>query len=149
MAVACLAATACSDNTTEPTRKDGFGDKPVSKEDSLHHEVMEGHDVGMAKIGRLRKYIGQIQQQEDSIGKLPAAKQDQQYLQALAALKADLDAADKGMNTWMEEYNNDSAKGNEALRLQYLESEKGKVTRVKDQILDALNRADSLLSKKP
>lgn len=147
VAVACITVAACNDAPTEPSRKDGFGDNPVSKEDSLHHDVMEGHDVGMAKIGRLRRYIGQIQQQEDSIGKLPAGKQDKQYLQALSGLKADLATADKGMNTWMEEYNNDSAKGNEPLRLQYLESEKAKVTLVKDQILSAMNRADSLLKK--
>lgn len=147
VAIASMMAVACNDAPSEPSRKDGFGDAPVSKEDSLHHEVMEGHDVGMAKIGRLRKYIGRIQQQEDSISKLPAAKQDKQYLQALATLKTDLAAADKGMNTWMEEYKDDSAKGNEPLRLQYLESEKAKVTLVKDQILGALNRADSLLKQ--
>ncbi len=147
MAIACIMTAACNDAPTEAGRKDGFGDTPVSKEDSLHHAVMEGHDVGMAKIGRLRKCIGQLQQREDSIGKLPVAKQDKQYLQALSSLKADLAAADKGMNTWMEEYKDDSAKGNEPLRPQYLESEKVKVTLVKDQILGALNRADSLLKQ--
>lgn len=80
--------------------------------------------------------------------KLPAAKQDQSYLQTLTTLKDELANADKAMNDWMDGYKDDSAKGNESLRIQYLESEKDKVTIVKDMILHSMQRADSLLGKK-
>ncbi len=108
---------------------------------------MDGHDVGMAKMGRVRKYLAQIQQQLDSISKLPVKQADNQYVQALTALQQELKKAESGMNTWMEEYQDDSARTNETLRIQYLEAEKEKVQAVKTQILQSLQRADSLLLK--
>ncbi|WP_315819614.1 hypothetical protein [Paraflavitalea speifideaquila] len=95
----------------------------------------------------MRKYLAQIQQQTDSLNKLPVKQQDKTYLQALIALQGDLKSAENGMNIWMQEYKDDSAKGNEPLRIQYLESEKEKVNLVKTQILQTLQRADSLLLK--
>jgi paraquat-inducible protein B len=147
IAIATLFTIACNNNPTDTPRTDGFSTKPQTKEDSLHHQVMEGHDVGMAKMGRLRKYLAQIQQQTDSLNKLPVKQQDKQYLQALAALQQDLKNAENRMNTWMEEYKDDSAKTNETLRIQYLEKEIEKVNQVKTQILQTLQRADSLLLK--
>lgn len=145
--IACLLIMACNDAATDTPRTDGFSAKPLTKEDSLHKEVMDGHDVGMAKMGRIRKYLAQIQHQLDSINKLTVKQQDKQYLQTLSALQAELKNAESGMNTWMEEYQDDSAKNNEPLRIQYLEAEKVKVQTVKSQILQSLQRADSLLLK--
>lgn len=143
--MASMAALACNNAATDPARKDGFSATPATKEDSLYHQVMEGHDVGMAKMGRIRKYLVQIQQTTDSISKLPVKQQDQQYLQALSVLQQELKKAEEGMNTWMERFNEDSAKDNQALRIQYLEAERAKVNGVKDLILGSLQRADSLL----
>ncbi|NII24243.1 viral A-type inclusion protein [Pseudoflavitalea sp. X16] len=143
--IAAMAALACNNAPTDPARKDGFSTIPATKEDSLYHQVMEGHDVGMAKMGRIRKYLVQIQQTTDSISKLPVKQQDKQYLQALSTLQQELKKAEEEMNTWMEQFNGDSAKDNQALRMQYLEAEKEKVNGVKDQILGSLQRADSLL----
>ena len=138
---------ACNDGATDTPRTDGFSAKPLTREDSLHKEVMDGHDVGMAKMGRVRKYLAQIQQQLDSISKLPVKQADNQYVQALTALQQELKKAESGMNTWMEEYQDDSARTNETLRIQYLEAEKEKVQAVNTQILQSLQRADSLLLK--
>ena len=145
LVITCLVAVACNNAATDTPRKDGFDTKLVTREDSLHHDVMEGHDVGMAKIGRIRKYLVRIQHELDSINKLPAKQQDKQYQQNLVDLQEELNYAEYGMNTWMEEYKDDSAKGNETLRIKYLESEKEKVNTVKKQILEGLQRADSLL----
>jgi hypothetical protein len=144
IAIVCL-TTACNDAATDTPRTDGFSAKPLTKEDSLHHEVMDGHDVGMAKIGRLKKYLVQIQHELDSISKQPAGQQDKQYQQMLLSLQKELSDAQNGMNTWMEKYNDDSANDNETDRIKYLESEKEKVGTVKKQILEGLQRADSLL----
>ena len=144
-----LTTLACNDAATDKGRADGYGDKPQTKVDSLHHEVMEGHDIGMAKMGKLRKSVALIQQQQDSIQKQPAAKQDQTYLQALASVKEELTNADKAMNDWMEGYKIDSATQNEAQRIEYLKSEKDKVAIVKDKILSSIQRADSLLTRRP
>lgn len=143
--IASMTALACNDTDTAPARKDGFSATPATKEDSLYRQVMEGHDVGMAKMGRIRKYLVQIQQATDSISKLPVKQQDKQYLQVLSALQQELKNAEAGMNTWMEQFNGDSAKDHPSRRIQYLEAEKGRVNLVKEQILGSLQRADSLL----
>jgi hypothetical protein len=144
----CL-AQACQDSAHHDTatRKDGYTTELKTKEDSLYHDVMQGHDIGMAKMGKLRKYLGQIQHSLDSLQKLPAKSIDAKYQQALVDLQEDLNYADYSMNTWMEEFKVDSATGNPDLRVKYLQHEKEKVTKVKESILGSLQRADSLLKK--
>jgi hypothetical protein len=146
--IATLSAIACNDQATDTPRKNAYSDKPVSKADSLRKEVMDGHDIGMAKIIHIRRYIAQIQLKLDSLNKLPAKQQDKQYQQTLTALNEALQNADKGMTTWMNKYEDDTLKDNEPLRIQYLESEKVKVNTVKTQILESLQRADSLLKSR-
>jgi hypothetical protein len=51
------------------------------------------------------------------------------------------------MDKWMVEFNLDSAKDNQALRIAYLRSELDKVSNVKKAILGSLSKADSLLKK--
>jgi hypothetical protein len=137
---------ACNDQASDTAgeRKNGFTPELKTKEDSLYHDVMQGHDVGMAKIGKVRKYLDQSQRALDSINKLPAAKIDTSYRRVLTNLHEDLKYADYGMNAWMEEFMVDSGTGNNDLRIQYLQSEKEKVNKVKEHILVSLQRADSL-----
>lgn len=146
--IATLSAIACNDQATDTPRKNAYSDKPVSKADSLRQEVMEGHDVGMAKTINIKRNIIQVQQKLDSLNKLPAKQQDKQYQQALMALHDALKRADEAMTTWMIEYKDDTLKDNETLRIQYLESEKVKVNTVKTQILESLQHADSLLKSR-
>ena len=143
--VATLSAIACNDQATDTPRQNAYSDKPVSKADSLRKEVMDGHDVGMAKTLNIKRNIIQVQQKLDSLNKLPARQQDKQYQQALVELHNALKNADEAMTTWMIEYKDDTLKDNETLRIQYLESEKVKVNKVKTDILESLSRADSLL----
>jgi len=138
-----LLAIACN-QTEEPTRKDGFSEAPKTKEDSLYKEVMEGHDIGMAKISRVRRAISKSQQQLDSLNALPKSKLDPKYKQALLDLQEDLNYADHAMDTWMYEFKADTLMDNKE-RVPYLEAEKRKVGKIKDAILTGLKRADSLL----
>lgn len=145
-----ILAAACQDNagaSEANDRKNGFTPALKSKEDSLYHDVMEGHDVGMAKIGKLRKYIDQTQHSIDSLQKLPASPSNMRFKTALDSLLQHLKYADYSMNTWMEEFSVDSATGNPELRIRYLQAEKEKVTKVKENILGSLQQADSLLNK--
>jgi len=146
-AIALLVFSACKDKQPKE-RKDGFSNISKNKEDSLFHEVMEGHDIGMARMIKITKYLTQIQKALDSINKLPAAKIDEEYQQALIDLQEDLNYAEYGMNTWMDEFKHDSAQENKEKRIQYLESEKIKVVKVKEAILGSLQRADSIFIKK-
>lgn len=149
-AIALLVFGACknSDSSKQNERKDGYSEIPKNKEDSLFQEVMEGHNIGMARMILITKNLNRIQKALDSINKLPAAKVDEEYQQTLIDLQEDLNYAEYGMNTWMKEFKIDSAKENSEKRIQYLESEKIKVIKVKEAILGSLQRADSLFKKR-
>jgi hypothetical protein len=136
---------ASRDKTTD--RKDGFTPVLKTKEDSLYHDVMLGHDAGMAKVGKLRKNINETQRLLDSINKLPAKKINTSYKQSLIDLQVALNNANNEMNTWMDGFKVDSATNNTELRIKYLQEEKEKVTVVKEHIFSALQQADSLLKK--
>jgi len=125
----------------------GFGPALKTTEDSLFHDVMQGHDTGMAKVGKLRKNINETTRLLDSLNKVPVKKVDAAYKQVLVKLQADLKNADAEMNSWMEGFKLDSATDNKELRLKYLQGEKEKVTVVKEHILSALKQADSLLKR--
>lgn len=146
------ALVACNDQSADDAaanRKDGYTKVANNKEDSLYNEVIEGHDVGMARMGKLRKYSGSVQQALDSIAKLPASAANTNLKQALQELHTELQQAQQGMNAWMETFNPDSASGDKTVRIQYLESEKIKVTVVKERILNSLQKADSLFKALP
>ena len=142
-----LCIFACNDAAEGKDRTDGYTPVLNSREDSLYHEVMEGHDVGMAKMGQLRKQQKRVQQSLDSINKLPAQKASTQQKQAFLELQEELSYADNAMFKWMEEFNVDSARDDKNRRIAYLESEKMKVAKVRDNILNSLKKADSLLDK--
>lgn len=126
-------------------RKDGFTPVLKTKEDSLYHDVMQGHDAGMAKVGKLRKNINETQRLLDSLNKLSAKNINTSYKQSLTDLKTALNNANNEMNIWMDGFKVDSATNNTELRIKYLQEEKEKVTVVKEHILSALQQADTLL----
>lgn len=120
---------------------------PKTKEDSLYADVMDGHNVGMAKMGKIRAMQNEVKKVLDSIAILPAKAQ-----QAAAPLKtkldslaADLSYAETAMDKWMTEFVMDSAKNNIEKRIKYLTEEKLKIEKVKSSILTGLQKADSLL----
>ncbi|WEK37113.1 MAG: hypothetical protein P0Y53_06335 [Candidatus Pseudobacter hemicellulosilyticus] len=142
-----LAGIACTDTAQKETeRKDGFTPVLRTKEDSLYHAVIEGHDVGMAKMGILGRYTARVQAKLDSMSKQPKGV-DSEYHKQLVDLRKDLQQARQGMNAWMDSFSADSATGNEDLRIQYLESERVKVNLVRDKILLSLQKADSLFAR--
>lgn len=145
--VLCLFA--CNDSKT------GHGgheqnNVPKTQADSLMKEVEDGHNVGMAKMGRLTRAEQATRRLLDSIEKLPAkARQATIPLKAkLDSLQKDLSYAESAMNKWMNEFNMDSAINNAEERINYLQSEKLKVSKVKEAILGSLQKADSLLKEK-
>lgn len=138
---------ACTESPT-PARTDGFTKVLLTKEDSLLQEVMDGHDVGMARMLKISKYQQKVKVAIDSIGKLPVGKRDKNYLKTLEELKEQLSYAENSMNMWMEGFKMDSLKDQPSLRLTYLEQQKASVVKVKEAILSSLERTDSLFNKK-
>lgn len=143
IAIASL-AIACSDQGSK-AEEAAKGKK--AQEDSLYNAVMEGHDVGMAKMGKLKRSMTQVQAKLDSITRLRAAKIDTGYRNTLLSVQKELADAEGHMNNWMDEFVLDSAKDNSDLRIKYLEGEKATVTVVRNKILSSIQRADSVLAK--
>lgn len=148
IALLLILFTACNNSDRKQTGDNTHKtDEPKTQADSLMAAVMDGHDVGMAKYGKLNAMQKKVQEVLDSIAKLPARGQ-----QAAAPYKAKLDAAAKdltnaltAMDKWMEEFNMDSAVNNMEQRIKYLTEEKWKVGNVKTAILTSLQKADSIL----
>ncbi|MEO7923515.1 MAG: viral A-type inclusion protein [Chitinophagaceae bacterium] len=132
-------------------KNDGQAKKePQTQADSLMAEVMDGHDVGMGKMGKIRAAQKEAKRVLDSLGTLPAKAQAAaaDLKTRLQTLINDLDYADFSMDKWMTEFNMDSAANDMALRIKYLTEEKLKVGKVKEAILGSLQKADSLLKAK-
>jgi hypothetical protein len=137
---------ACNNDKKEGGHNHHTKDAPKTQEDSLMADVMDGHDVGMAKYGKLEAMEKKVKTAIDSISKLPAKAQ-----QAAAPYKAQLDSVGKdlsyaifAMDKWMEEFEMDSAKADMQQRIKYLSDEKLKVGKVKEAILNSLEKATSL-----
>ena len=145
LAIIILFLPGCSADKNKSARTNGFSVVLETKEDSLFHEVMNGHDSAMAKLGKLRRYKVELQTAIDSIKPIRQNNGSMSYKKDLSEIYHDLLKAEEGMNLWMDGFNPDSAKENKQQRINYLESEKIKVEKIKNQILNALQRADSVI----
>ncbi|MBK5272127.1 MAG: viral A-type inclusion protein, partial [Bacteroidia bacterium] len=87
---------------------------PKTAADSLMEDVMDGHNVAMAKMGKLRTMEKEVQSIIDSISKLPAKTKMTlaPYKIKLDTMLEDLKSAQAGMDKWMDEFNMDSAINN-------------------------------------
>ena len=149
-AISILFLVACNNNSDNSKGMLGNDKAPKTQADSLMADVMDGHDVGMGKMSKISKMQNEITRVLDSIAKLPAKAQQAvaPYKAKLDSLKADLVAAEMAMDKWMTEFNMDSAVNNVQERIKYLADEKLKVGKVKETILNSLQKADSLLKAK-
>jgi len=142
--LAFIILASCGDNSTE--RKDGFSETAKNSEDSLFQDVMDQHDEAMSKMGKLAGYRKQFDAKLDSLKKVKSSAKES-IQKNYEAISAELQQAEDKKNTWMQEFSIDSAQDDTKRRLEYLESEKIKVTKVKEEILSALSKADSAVRK--
>ncbi len=145
LAVLAIALLSCNDSK----EADKKSDPDQALADSLQKEVDEGHNVGMARHGKLKSMKFEAERILDSISKLPAkAREAAAPLKVkLDSLVSDLATAKDNMDTWMREFDMDSALDNIQNRIKYLTEEKLKVGKVKESIIQSLQRADSVLRK--
>jgi len=120
-----------------------------TKSDSLLDEVIQGHNVAMAKMSKINTAKNNIQRVIDSISKLPTdiQKKSLPYRMQLDSTFNRLTFANYGMDKWMTEFNMDSFKNDKEEQIKYLESEKLKISRVNEIMANSLQKADSLLKK--
>ncbi len=72
LAIMAASLVACKDDTkTTDGHANGFSHDLKSQEDSLMQEVMDGHDVGMAKTGKIRGSLATVTASIDSLKKSP------------------------------------------------------------------------------
>jgi hypothetical protein len=143
--------TACNNADKKTEEHNGPAkETPKTAADSLMADVMAGHDASMAKYGKLEAMQKKALSLLDSIAGLPAkAREAAAPLKSkLAGVIEDLKSAKAAMDKWMDEFNMDSAENNIEQRIKYLAEEKLKVTKVKESILNGLQKADSLLKAK-
>lgn len=121
-----------------------------ARADSLMDDIMGNHGASMAKMNKISVAQALIKHSIDSIGKLPenAQKTNNDYKNKLDSMLVQLNAVESSMNQWMDTFNIDSLQSNLEGRIQYLQSEMQKVITVKDDMIHALQQADSLLGKK-
>ena len=120
-----------------------------STSDSLMHEVLKQHDLGMAKANKITEAKKRIQHALDSIAQLPydVQKKSTQYQRGLDSAFNWLTVVDGYMETWMNEFNMDSLKDNKEEQVKYLESERIKISHVNEEMIASLQKADSLLKR--
>lgn len=137
----------CTDNAENASteRANGYTPELKNREDSLLHDVLQGHDVAMAKMSKLSRHLERVQALIDSMDRRGISAQQAQAYHQWTDLRESLRSAEYGMNAWMEEFKLDSFQSDREKRIRYLEGEKIKVMRVKENILGSLATADSLI----
>lgn len=140
----CTFMISCNNNAAKKE------DPLKAQADSIEKEVIKGHDEAMPKSMKIPKIQAAIQKIIDSIATLPgkAKEASAPYKAKLEQLVNELNYADNAMNKWMAEINFDSATNNLQQRIKYFTDEKLKVDKVKDAVLNSLQKADSILKAK-
>ena len=129
-------------------------DKPKTEEqkkaDSLYKEVDDLHASAMSKSFQMEEVQKKLQAAADSFAKLPANVQaaSSTYKIQLDSLLDRIKYAGFAMEKWMGNFKWDSATENAEKRIEYLASEKLKISKVKEIIIDNIKAADSILRKK-
>lgn len=103
----------------------------------LEDEVMAVHDEVMPKITDLFSAKKELE---------IALKNGADSVTVFSLLK-DLDSADESMQMWMEEYEMPDESLDKALKLSYLNEEKGKITKVKESILASIEKTTQFTGK--
>ena len=144
-----ICVIACNDAANEH-KGHGKDTEPKTTVDSLNQAVDDDHIIGMSKMGRLTRAEQTTRRLLDSIAKLPvkARQAAEPFKNKLESLQKELSYAESAMDKWMKEYKMDSFVNNVEERVKYLRSEKLKVGKVKEVILNSLQKADSVIKDK-
>jgi hypothetical protein len=129
---------ACNHTSSGEAAGENNSSIPKTLSDSLYKKAIEGHDVGMAKMGEIARYQKILQQQSDS---LKGLKNKAGMLPVLDSALQKLVAAEELMNSWMRDFDPDKAGSTEAEKVRYYAREKKKIDTVTAQILRSIENA--------
>lgn len=102
----------------------------------LYEEVMRLHDDGMEKMDELHRLKEGLKKTVASTPEMTDEKRKE-----IEAKISKLDSAGKGMMVWMRQFHPEDDSLNDEAYHEYLEAERDKVKKVKDDIFDAIARA--------
>jgi hypothetical protein len=137
---------ACEGDANQGDKNNQAETTIATLEDSLYKAVLKLHDEAMPKMGKLIGLQKAAQSKIDSLGKLKDAN-SQQLLARLTQLKAQLAAAEKGMNDWMEQFNPDPDSTVTKDPAAYFADQKAKAQLMRDNIFIALDSAAAILKQ--
>ena len=114
-------------------------DEAFGANQDVYKEVLKVHDEVMPKMGELHKLKRELKKKIEETPNLAEEKKKE-----IEATIAKLDSASEGMMTWMHEFKPeaDSTASEEKVR-EYLEREMERVKKVKEDILEAIEKAKS------
>ena len=124
--------------------------KATTKEDSLYKAVIALHDEAMPKIGKIKGYQKTLQAKIDSLNtvlqdqKNEAAKKLKSNYEVLLA---QLNAAEKSMNDWMDSFNPEPKLPSKAEIDKYWEHQKMKAQKMKDDIINAIDSSKARIKE--
>ncbi len=129
----------------------GGGNKAAEQkkqQDDLAKEVIGIHDEVMPKMGELMSLRKKVRQTSDSLTVKAGEGFEQKVTEAEEIITA-LEAADKGMMDWMHEYNGGQGLYEHDAIMEYLQAEKEKITKVKQEMNGSMDRAKQFLQNNP
>lgn len=121
------------------------GNKQVEANEKFREEVIAVHDEVMPKMGQLKSLEKTALQMIEELSRSPEPNQER--IDALKTLAAELDQAYEGMFVWMRQYEVEDGEKNPEEVKAYLEEQMVKVTKVNEDIKNVLNKADSLIKQ--
>ena len=133
----CFTLIYCGKKTDHGHAATGTDTAPIEDTTAtLYDQVMKLHDEGMAKMDEIYKLKEELKNKATSSKELV-----QEQKKKIDAAIEKLDSASRGMMVWMREFHPEVDTLSESLYRQYLEEEMEKVKKVRDDIVDAIERA--------
>lgn len=116
-------------------------ESPKAKEEKLAKEVLQLHDEVMPKMQDMMRLKKELKK---SVAELDSTNAEVENVKKLIG---DLDQADKDMMDWMHNYNGAQDLYTHDEIMQYLQAEKAKMEKIKQDTDNAINAANTYLSK--
>ncbi|MCO5236868.1 MAG: hypothetical protein M9933_11430 [Chitinophagaceae bacterium] len=138
----CIVMTLNSNCSSGGSEQENNASIPKTLSDSLYKATMEGHDIGMAKMGEMMRCQKLVQQRIDSVSNLK--NQDSQIADLDSALKS-LNDAEEQMNRWMQDFEPDKAGDTEEEKVLFYKDEKAKIDTVNARIFRSIDHAKRVL----
>lgn len=120
----------------------------ITREDSLYKAVIALHDEAMPKIGKLKGYQKTMEARIDSLNKVLSHKKDattQKLKGEYESLVAQLKAAEKGMNDWMDSFQPDPKLPSKSDLEKYWTEQKAGAQKMRDDIINAIDSSKAWL----